>query len=198
MSKEDSRKVADSQRARQQATGVLASVDRGQLKPSQYRLSSLFFANAVAASILAAFVACKDTYEIHGAVGSSLVPILLGLFVACCIPFLISQRLRRAVCVLMIVGCIAFSIRQTILKMRMRDLKTEVTQIIAFLEEYSSENGKYPDDLSGYTFRNPRLKPYVVYNNPPYSPYAILFHPSKYTGIGHWYYPGHGYYFEDD
>ena len=180
------------------AIGFSTSKDERKNSRQQFQLSSLFIATAVIASILTAFVACNDTYEVHGAVGPGLCRIFVGFFVLTSIPFLFSRRLRRVVCLLIILGCIGFSIRQSVLKKRLRNLKAEVSQIVVFLEAHQTNNGRYPEDLSGYTFRNASLKPFIIYNNPRYSPYAIVFHPFKYTGTGHWYYPGHGYYFEDD
>ena len=173
----------------------------GSIKLSQYRLSSLFVATGVVSSILTAFVACKNTYEVHGAVGSSFGPILVGFFVFVTLPFLLFRRIRRFVCVLIIGACLAYSIRQAVLKNRLSDLKIEVARIVEFLEEYGAENGRYPEDLSGYTFQKPKLKTFIIYNNPRYAPYSIVFHPYRYTGTGHWYYPRHGfyrYYYEDD
>ena len=167
-------------------------------KRRQYRLITLFVATTVIASILTAFAACRNTYEVHGAVGSALCPFLVGFFVLISLPFLFVRRLRRFVCVLVIVASIIFSIRQAVLKRRLHDLKDEVAQIVKFLEAFGTTHGRYPNDLAGYKFRNPELKPLIIYNSPRYARYSIVFHPYPYSGTGHWYYPGSGYYFEDD
>jgi hypothetical protein len=196
MSKEISRNVPEMQRGAQQAIDV---DDQKVEKPAQYRLSHLFLATTVVASILSALVACRTTYETHGAVPSGFVRMGLAAFLFISCGLFYSRRYRRPLCVVVVIICATFSYRQAVLSKRLRDLKFEVSHVIVFLEQYNNEYGKYPADLTDYKFHDPSLTRYVDYITQWYSPYAIRFHTKEYTGIGYWYYAGSGeYYFEDD
>jgi hypothetical protein len=104
MSEKISRSDAELQSIAKAALGLPGSDNGPYAKANQYRLTSLFVTTAVIASILAAVVACKNSYEIQGAIGQFLISLFLGLFVAVSSALLFWRPLRRSVCLVIIVG----------------------------------------------------------------------------------------------
>ena len=171
----------------------------------QFRISHLLAVTTVAAAILTGLFYLPTAYETDGS--PNLFWMLLVPFLVMVLLGLWSDRLRKPTCVAIVVVCCAFSFRQAKLMTRYRNLQGEVALIIAYVERFHTEHGEYPDDLSGYQFMRPELKSYILfqparggdlYANRIPDPYRIRFHPTDATGIGHWYGPGSGYFFEDD
>jgi hypothetical protein len=86
---------------------------------------------------------------------------------------------------------------------RLSLLSVEVPRIINYVETYKKTYCKYPDGLSGYVFAHPEIDSFVRYDKPGVSrpgvdPYSIYYHPTHDEGIGHWYHPTTGFYYEDD
>jgi hypothetical protein len=159
----------------------------------QFRVGHLLLARTVIAAILAAAVSCRTVYEVYGDIPSVLFPTALGVFFLASLPTLAFRRLRLAWCIVIIVICSAFSFRQAVLAGRLQNLKSEVSHIVDYMNRFEKEHGICPSDLSGYTFQQPELEQYIEY-----SPNAVGLHPTGGTGIGHYYLPGGGHYFEDD
>jgi len=162
----------------------------------QFRLSHLFVATTVLAAIMMWVASWRTSYELHGAVGSASVIFFGGLFLMVSLFFLAFRRLRIFTCIVIVCVSSFFGVRDAVYAKRLRDLKTEVSHIAAFIDQHKAKYGKVPSDLSAYAYHQPELQQYIEYN--AYSLGSIRFHPFRYTGVSHWWYPDSGYYFEDD
>jgi len=76
-------------------------------------------------------------------------------------------------------------------------LKHEATRIVQYLETVKAATGRYPADLSGYTFAHPDYKTHFrgYTPDPAEGGYVFYWHVIQ-PGISHWYSPsgGWGYY----
>lgn len=177
----------------------------------QFRLTNLFVATTLVATIVTSVAYLPSTYETDGALGpGGYAILLLSFFAIAGLIYIFSRRFRTSAIIAVIVVCSAFSYRQLVLTRRLHLLEAEVPLIIAYVEEFHNENGQFPRDLSGYVFRQPGLQEYISYSpldtiRPPWNsatsplpPYQIQYHPTHAYGIGHWYTPTDGYWYEDD
>ncbi len=111
----------------------------------------------------------------------------------------------------LVIICGAFSLRQSILARRLRDLNDEVARIGEFAERFKSERGHYPSDIAEYDFERPALRQFITYypNDPGgsdlFDSYWIKFHPCDdaglvpFDGLGIYHaYSRGNYWYEDD
>jgi hypothetical protein len=93
---------------------------------------------------------------------------------------------------------------QLVWSVRLKRLRKEVVEVVAYANGYKEATGNYPDDLSNYEFKRPGLKPYIDYglcgegptkNRPPELHPVVWFWPAIH-GVSHWYSTttGWGYY----
>jgi hypothetical protein len=174
----------------------------------QFRVSDLLAATSLFAAILVSAVYLPSTYKTEGAVGSfvaSLPIVLVWIAGGVCFCF---RRLRLPAVFVTLLVCLAFSFRQAWLMERLRQLEVEVPRIVAYVETYKKEHeGACPEDLSGYVFERPELRPNIRYLPPQVynprtqtdaSPYAVRFHPNARSDVSHWYTSSGGYWYDDD
>jgi hypothetical protein len=180
------------------------SMDSNRL---QFRVAHLLAAAAYISIVLATAQYLRGGYHID-----SFFPIVYGLplfiswsIAGVCLCF---RHLRWPALMILMVICGVFIRWQSANLDRWNRLEAEVPLVVAYLEEFKSDRGDYPQDLSGYPFRYPDLREYVTYfvgdandyamSNPPQ--YRIRYHPIHVDGIAHWYWHGkdNGYWYEDD
>ena len=168
-------------------------------KRFQFRLLHLFGATTFVAMLVASVTVLPSTYYTEGALGSMFFGFLRVSFATVTGICLFFPRLRGPAFVVFLLVAGLFIYHQSTLNHRLKQLEIEVARIITYVDKFKSAQGHFPQDLSGYEFQHPELQPYVAYSPPDgnYS-YQIRYHPTKDTGIGHWYFGDRGYWFEDD
>jgi len=155
--------------------------------------------------MLLSVICLQSNYEIDAHLSIFLGMVLIpGWFIVLLCAF--SRRLRLPSILILLLGCCLFLQWRAVQIDRLTRLKHEIPQVVAYIEQFKTDHGDYPHDLSGYKFLHPDLREYVNYvshQSPgsewaPYGAYHIKYHPTHAEGIGHWYSPPTGYWYEDD
>ncbi len=165
----------------------------------KFRLSHLLTAVAVAAVCLTALALSTSLYEVYGAVRSVAYDLILVVLVLTVLAGVSFKRFRLPVLVAAILVCAGLGWRHAVLLRRLHNLKAEVARIVVYVDQYQSDHGQPPADLSDYSYEHPVLRNFIEYGPaPPGISYQIWFNPTGERSYGHYYYSGFGYSFEDD
>jgi hypothetical protein len=167
----------------------------------RFSLSHLLIVVTYVAIVTASATFLPSAYYTEGAVGAGFIGLLFALFALGTSICLCFRRLRLATLVITLVICGLFVHHQSALNERLKQLELEIARIITHLDTFKASHNEFPHDLSGYEFQLPELEPYIAYRPPGTNgrkSYLIIYHPTTYQGIGHWYSGDGGYWFEDD
>lgn len=82
---------------------------------------------------------------------------------------------------------------------RLLSVQREADAIVVWAQEQKLKTGRYPADLSGYSWRNPSAKPFIQdYRLPdPSGEFQLLFFVGT-RGTSHWYTPSDGWSYYPD
>jgi uncharacterized membrane protein len=167
-------------------------------RPFQFNMRSMLVGTFVASVVCWAIASCRLLYEHYGDVMSGLIPVAWLFFMFLTTPMLAFAQTRRAWVVFWVSAMVLFSIRQTYLAARLKNLRREAVRIAEYADAHKKKLGAFPNDLSQYSYGDDSLRPFVDYDVYGKT-FAIYFHPvSRNWGVTHLYSPEAGFWFEDD
>jgi hypothetical protein len=158
----------------------------------RFGLGQLFETLTCAAIVVWGLQASATAYHVYG-IDSVWVWAVVCLGALASFPLMYMVPVRTIICVWMAV-IVVFALSQTLYSKRLAALRTEVANIIAYVDDFKLQHGLYPTDLSGYEFQQPDLAEYIEYRDAyPTTSYEIRWHPIHLHGIAHWYGADYGH-----
>ncbi len=162
----------------------------------QFRVEHLFVVITLVATLLTMVALSRSFYELKGARGipdsTHLAMFLLPAMVGFCF-----RRIRLPSLLAIVFVCLFFGIRQVTLGRQLQTLRQEVTRVVAYVENYKVERGRFPADLSGFKYQRPEFQKQIEFGlDPDGTSYYLWFNPAGEPNVGHYYYSTYGFWRE--
>ena len=165
----------------------------------QFRVEHLFVAITLVATLLTMVALSRSFYETKGDVDGVNDSMWLAMFHLPAMIGLCFRRTRMPSLLAIVTICLIFGIRQASFARQLKLLRQEVTQIAAYVEQYKTDHGRFPVDLSGFNYHRPEFRQQIEFSlDPDGTSYYMWFNPTGVRSYGHYYSSTNGFWFEDD